>query len=256
MLPDTDRVDLATREARTPASALGFHARPDAAFRGRLCRSVVTFDLLQQGGSLTTGALASLGLAGVSLAASTLHLGRPIYAWRALKGLRRSWLSREVLTLSLFAGAANAFAAMLMFNLPMRPAMGLCTVLAGLAGRHVFSAHLYCSRAPRLVQQLYICRILFDGALSRSVVRTDVIDAHARRTGSFCGFASRRLPERPRSSSRKRSNSCGSRVPKSSSCARRLCCCPAASGICFLSGSPCWWWSWELLRNPARAIVG
>ena len=33
----------------------------------------------------------------ISLGASTLHLGRPIYAWRALKMWRRSWLSREVL---------------------------------------------------------------------------------------------------------------------------------------------------------------
>jgi DMSO reductase iron-sulfur subunit len=42
----------------------------------------------------------------VALAASTLHLGRPIHAWRALKMWRRSWLSREVLLFTLFAGAA------------------------------------------------------------------------------------------------------------------------------------------------------
>ena len=83
---------------------------------------------------MTIAALASLGLAGISLGASTLHLGRPIYAWRALKGLRRSWLSREVLTLSLFAGAASAFAGMLWFDMPGRGLVGMLTFVAGIAG--------------------------------------------------------------------------------------------------------------------------
>jgi formate dehydrogenase iron-sulfur subunit len=38
----------------------------------------------------------------VSLNISVFHLGRPAYAWRALKMWRRSWLSREVLLFSLF----------------------------------------------------------------------------------------------------------------------------------------------------------
>jgi DMSO reductase anchor subunit len=91
-------------------------------------------DLMGRGAGLTIAALASLGLAGVSLGASTLHLGRPIYAWRALKGLRRSWLSREVLTLSLFAGAASAFAGMLWLDLPGRGIVGTLTFIAGIAG--------------------------------------------------------------------------------------------------------------------------
>ena len=103
-------------------------------------------DMLGRGAGLTITALASLTLAGISLGASTLHLGRPIYAFRALKGLRRSWLSREVLTLSLFAGAASAFAAMLIFNLPGRSVAGLCTTLAGLGGV-TSSARIYVVRA-------------------------------------------------------------------------------------------------------------
>jgi ferredoxin len=51
-------------------------------------------------------AMAAALVALVSLAASTLHLGRPIHAWRALQMWRRSWLSREVLLFSLFAGVA------------------------------------------------------------------------------------------------------------------------------------------------------
>jgi DMSO reductase iron-sulfur subunit len=52
--------------------------------------------------------IAALLVAFVALAASTLHLGRPLRAWRALKMWRRSWLSREVLLFTLFAGAAMA----------------------------------------------------------------------------------------------------------------------------------------------------
>lgn len=49
-----------------------------------------------------------LGIVGVALTLSTLHLGRPAFAWRALKMWRRSWLSREIVMFSLFAGALTA----------------------------------------------------------------------------------------------------------------------------------------------------
>ncbi|MGZ0654558.1 DmsC/YnfH family molybdoenzyme membrane anchor subunit [Coraliomargarita sp. W4R72] len=42
----------------------------------------------------------------IGLAASTSHLGRPLGAWRAFLGLRRSWLSREIMTFGLFSGVA------------------------------------------------------------------------------------------------------------------------------------------------------
>jgi formate dehydrogenase iron-sulfur subunit len=145
MVPDTDRVDLQRVQPEHAHSPLVFMLVLTQLSVGAFA-VLWLLDLLKQGGGLTIGAVASLGLAGISLGASTLHLGRPIYAWRALKGLRRSWLSREVLTLSLFAGAAGAFAGMLMFNLPGRGAAGLCTVLAGLAGV-TCSARIYMVRA-------------------------------------------------------------------------------------------------------------
>jgi formate dehydrogenase iron-sulfur subunit len=43
-----------------------------------------------------------LALTAVTLCISVVHLGRPAYAWRALKIWRRSWLSREVLLFGLF----------------------------------------------------------------------------------------------------------------------------------------------------------
>lgn len=49
----------------------------------------------------------ALVLALVGLTASILHLGRPERAWRALGGIRHSWLSREVAALGLFAALAT-----------------------------------------------------------------------------------------------------------------------------------------------------
>jgi formate dehydrogenase iron-sulfur subunit len=49
--------------------------------------------------------IALLAIAAVALNISVFHLGRPAYAWRALKMWRRSWLSREVLLFGLFFGA-------------------------------------------------------------------------------------------------------------------------------------------------------
>ena len=45
-------------------------------------------------------------LAAVALAVSLLHLGRPLYAWKALRNLRRSWLSREVALFGAYGGLA------------------------------------------------------------------------------------------------------------------------------------------------------
>jgi formate dehydrogenase iron-sulfur subunit len=51
---------------------------------------------------------AAIGLLGI--AASTLHLGRPLYAFRAVIGWRRSWLSREIIVFALFSGLAVTYA--------------------------------------------------------------------------------------------------------------------------------------------------
>jgi len=48
-----------------------------------------------------------LGLSG--LTASIAHLGRPWQAYRALLGLRTSWLSREILAFGLFAATSTAY---------------------------------------------------------------------------------------------------------------------------------------------------
>ncbi len=56
--------------------------------------------------------LSALGLGLLALAASVLHLGRPLYAFRALLGLRTSWMSREILAFGVFAKVAIAYTAL------------------------------------------------------------------------------------------------------------------------------------------------
>jgi Fe-S-cluster-containing dehydrogenase component/DMSO reductase anchor subunit len=55
-------------------------------------------------------AMTALAFALIALAASTLHLGRPHLAWRAMLGIRHSWLSREIAAFTAFAGLAGLYA--------------------------------------------------------------------------------------------------------------------------------------------------
>ena len=83
---------------------------------------------------LGVAALTSLLVASLALGASTLHLGRPIYAYRALKMWRRSWLSREVLLFSGFSLAACLYAAALWMQWSGGLALGLLTLALGFGG--------------------------------------------------------------------------------------------------------------------------
>ncbi|OYV87447.1 MAG: hypothetical protein B7Z73_10075 [Planctomycetia bacterium 21-64-5] len=75
----------------------------------------------------------------LALAASVLHLGRPRYAFRAILGLRTSWLSREILAFGLFAAAAVVYAASTWWSNPGEASAGdtllaFAVVGLGLAG--------------------------------------------------------------------------------------------------------------------------
>ncbi len=110
--------------------------------------SLVWLTLLSQlavGITLTAGTfaqrVAGAALGGAALVGAVFHLGRPAVAYKALRNLRRSWLSREVALLSLFAlaapaavfvpalqpvawaiGAAGVFASARLYLVPGRPA--------------------------------------------------------------------------------------------------------------------------------------
>ena len=73
-------------------------------------------------------------LAVAALLGAMLHLGRPAMAWKALRNLRRSWLSREVLLLSIYGGLAVVAV--------LLPPLAIPAAIVGAAG--VFaSARLY-----------------------------------------------------------------------------------------------------------------
>ena len=98
---------------------------------GSLCFALV-FRALQPQLLLTLLAITAL-----ALGSSVFHLGRPAYAWRALKMWRRSWLSREVHLFGLFfaalicltAGACAAASSALAMM-----AFGILTAIVGVAG--------------------------------------------------------------------------------------------------------------------------
>ncbi len=62
------------------------------------------------------------------LAVSVLHLGRPLGAWRFFLGLRRSWMSREILAFGILAGVGGAFGLATFFGKSCALAIGFATV--------------------------------------------------------------------------------------------------------------------------------
>ena len=56
--------------------------------------------------------IVALCLGILALKVSILHLGRPLYAFRAVLGLRTSWLSREIVGFGIFSGLATVYAAL------------------------------------------------------------------------------------------------------------------------------------------------
>jgi formate dehydrogenase iron-sulfur subunit len=98
--------------------------------------------------TLAGAAIARVPAAGVvltalfALASSTLHLGRPLYAFRALSMWRRSWLSREVLFFSLFAGAAIVYAGLLWIDSRTSLGAGAAAAAVGVVAIYA-SARLY-----------------------------------------------------------------------------------------------------------------
>ncbi len=87
---------------------------------------------------------AGLVVALIGMNAAVFHLGRPLYAFRALLGLRTSWLSREILTFAIFASFALSSAVSVWLAkarpsiVPLANTLGLLTALSGILA-------VYCS---------------------------------------------------------------------------------------------------------------
>jgi DMSO reductase anchor subunit len=85
----------------------------------------------------------ALALGVLAMVASTIHLGRPQYAWRAFIGLKTSWLSREIIAFGVFAVMAALYALVLYLGRwPAMESLGRATALTG-AGAVFCSVMLY-----------------------------------------------------------------------------------------------------------------
>jgi Fe-S-cluster-containing dehydrogenase component/DMSO reductase anchor subunit len=107
-------------------------------------------DILPQ--VLPLHALSALTFGLMALAASTLHLGRPWLAFRAILGLRNSWLSREIVAFGAFALLASTYAATLWLS-PYADAawislLGAGVVAAGISGVFCSIMIYHCTRRP------------------------------------------------------------------------------------------------------------
>ena len=85
--------------------------------------------------SSRTASLLALSAAMLGLNIALLHLGKPLYAFRAILGLKRSWMSREIVVFGLFGALATAFT---FVNRPGATGaavnLELLTILAGFTG--------------------------------------------------------------------------------------------------------------------------
>jgi formate dehydrogenase iron-sulfur subunit len=131
--PDTRKVDLNRVRPEHPHWPLVFMTVLTQLSVGAFA-AIWLLQIFGQPARLNIAALVSLAVGGLALGSSTMHLGRPIHAYRALKMWKRSWLSREVLLFGAFSNIAFAYAALLWLNWPLSRMVGGLTVLAGVAG--------------------------------------------------------------------------------------------------------------------------
>jgi len=131
--PDTRKVDMNRVRPEHPHWPLVFMTVLTQLSVGAFA-AIWLLQIFGQQARLSIAALVSLAVGCVALGASTMHLGRPVHAYRALKMWKRSWLSREVLLFGVFSQVAFVYAALLWLNLPGSRIVGVLTVLAGAAG--------------------------------------------------------------------------------------------------------------------------
>ncbi len=101
---------------------------------------------------------------GLGLAASTSHLGRPLGAWRAFLGLRKSWLSREIVTFGGFSGIAFAYTVSPYLSFVSKfvdTFLGVLTILIGVIG--VFTSVMIYHDTQRLFWRLPVTAAKFFG---------------------------------------------------------------------------------------------
>jgi Fe-S-cluster-containing dehydrogenase component/DMSO reductase anchor subunit len=136
---------------------------------GLLLRS---FDQVAGGSRPQLSAAVAVGSGVLALVASVFHLGRPRYAYRAVIGLRHSWLSREVVAFGAFTGLAAAYAGGVAWGRPIIAsavlgAVGWLAATSGLTG--------------------LACSVLIYSTTHRSSWPTRAVSAKFGLTAAICG---------------------------------------------------------------------
>jgi DMSO reductase anchor subunit len=119
--------------------------------QGILILMVALDSLFYNAGIVTTTYLyaagaVSLALQTAGVVASTSHLGNPQRGWRSMLMVKNSWLSREVITLSLSVGCALLYLLAFHFRLPgnIRLLIGAAGILSSI-GFYISSSMVYAS---------------------------------------------------------------------------------------------------------------
>ncbi|MGA7614232.1 MAG: DmsC/YnfH family molybdoenzyme membrane anchor subunit [Thermoanaerobaculia bacterium] len=86
------------------------------------------------------GAFAFVTLGGAALVLSTLHLGKPLRAWRAVLNVRTSWLSREIVFANLFLLLGAVWLSFPRFGVAVGWAAFACGVALAWSIDHVYRA--------------------------------------------------------------------------------------------------------------------
>jgi Fe-S-cluster-containing dehydrogenase component/DMSO reductase anchor subunit len=130
----TTRITLPADLPDSMASGDEWAARPEHPHWPLVWLTLLTQVAVGASATASSGSsrLIAAAAAVVALGASLLHLGRPAHAWKALRNLRRSWLSREVALFGAYGGLATG-TVLLPRLAPLAIAVGVAGV--GASGR-------------------------------------------------------------------------------------------------------------------------
>jgi formate dehydrogenase iron-sulfur subunit len=125
-------------------------------------------------GAPTFDAVVAMAAGIVALGASVFHLGRPWHCYRAIIGVRHSWLSREVLAFGAFTGLAVPYALVLAvvpdaLGPTSTKALGASVALVGIVG--------------------IACSVLIYTRTRRASWRPPAVAAKFALTAAVCGIA-------------------------------------------------------------------
>ena len=109
-----------------------------------------------------------------ALGSSVLHLGRPVFAFRAFLGFRHSWLSREIIFFGLFAKLAGVYALSLWFEWNI-PQLGIVCAAVGVLGVYASIMVYVATKRPCWRPAITAAKFLITSALLGVAATTTVL---------------------------------------------------------------------------------